>query len=430
MKVSNRFGPIPLPTTLDGSGNGIVSFQATGDHVRITNLFVKVSTQTNQAVCTIYKGQIGDNYVLGNTNSGSTGQSIGGNIDLLDGETLYISWVGGDAGSTATATVTGSTIPFAEVGNSSLQYNEPIAAGDGSLIFPALKSPNYESGETGWYIGRDGTAEFANVTIRGQFYIPGPNNTYIQGYVTSVQIPSGHTVNLPVIDFQPSYPETFSPGAIYAYTSADPPFVQDARLGLSSPAYIPGGKKALVELRSEQTTSDTTSVELSSTYVIFQREAFTDIPPQLFVGPSFTEMGQGIIAYMGDAGDSIAVGTTETAVLNLPLTTYRANRAYEVRLHGRVAASAGGNNPIFLLKKTNTAGQTLSTIGRISCPTTQEFTIQNPNIVFTVGASDVQTVIVLTLQAPAGTVVHKGRRWVAIHDIAEAGNYPDAAVLV
>lgn len=167
MKLTQRFGPIPVTTTLDGSGNGTVTFQPNGSNARITNLFVKVSTATNQAVCTIYKGQIADGNAINTTNSGSTGAPATGAIDLTDGETLYVRWTGGDAGATATATFSGITIPFDQVGPSALEWADPIAAGDGSLVYPALKSPNYLAGIAGWKIDRDGNAEFNDIDVRG-----------------------------------------------------------------------------------------------------------------------------------------------------------------------------------------------------------------------------------------------------------------------
>lgn len=167
MKLSDRFGPIYLTTTLNGSGFGFVQFQPNGTNCRITNLFVKVATTTLQANCIVYKGQIADGNILSNTNSGSTGAPASGTIDLFDGETLFIVWRGGDAGAIATATIVGNTISFNDLGASTFVWADPIAAGDGSLIYPAIKSPNYVTGVSGWTIDRDGDVEFNDAVIRG-----------------------------------------------------------------------------------------------------------------------------------------------------------------------------------------------------------------------------------------------------------------------
>ncbi len=166
-QLTERFGPIPSQVVLDGSGNGTVQFQPNGSNARITNLMVKVSTSTNQAVCTLYLGQISDANIISNTNSGSTGAPASGIIDVQDGQTLYVVWRGGDPGATATATFVGVTIPFEQIGPSNLLWDQPIAAGDGSLVFPALKSPDYVTSVSGWIIRRDGTVEFSDAVIRG-----------------------------------------------------------------------------------------------------------------------------------------------------------------------------------------------------------------------------------------------------------------------
>lgn len=180
MKLTERFGPIPVTTVLDGSGNGTVTFQPNGSSARISNLFVKVSTSVLQATCTIYKGQVADGNAINYTNSGSTGAPAGGAIDLTDGETVYVVWRGGDAGATATATFTGVTIPFDQVGPSHLDWDDPIAAGDGSLVYPALKSPNYVTGVSGWRIDRDGDAEFNDATFRGDVIVTDPDGSKVQ----------------------------------------------------------------------------------------------------------------------------------------------------------------------------------------------------------------------------------------------------------
>ena len=46
-------------------------------------------------------------------------------------------------------------------------FQNPITGGQGALIRPAVKSPNYVPGVSGWTINRDGSAEFNNVTVRG-----------------------------------------------------------------------------------------------------------------------------------------------------------------------------------------------------------------------------------------------------------------------
>src|SRR6185436_10832211 len=168
-QTPQSFSAYPVSVTLDASGNGAVAFQATGSNIRITNRSVRVSTSVAQAIATTYKNQVGDNYRLDGTNSGSTGDNISNPIDLFDGETVIVVWTGGDPGAVATATFSGKQLALSEVGEGEggNNWSTPIAAGDGSLIYPAIKSPNYITAQVGWIINRNGDAEFNDIIARG-----------------------------------------------------------------------------------------------------------------------------------------------------------------------------------------------------------------------------------------------------------------------
>lgn len=47
-------------------------------------------------------------------------------------------------------------------------FSNPIIGGGGSLVYPAIKSPNFSlADQTGWAIMKDGSAYFFNVTATG-----------------------------------------------------------------------------------------------------------------------------------------------------------------------------------------------------------------------------------------------------------------------
>ncbi len=102
------FGPVSASVVLDGSGNGTVSFQATGQNLVITNMSARCSTTTNEAVGTVYKGQIGQPYRLSGTFAASSGDSNADNIPMMDGDTIYFTFAGGDAGATGYVTISGT----------------------------------------------------------------------------------------------------------------------------------------------------------------------------------------------------------------------------------------------------------------------------------------------------------------------------------
>lgn len=49
-------------------------------------------------------------------------------------------------------------------------YFRGLTSGLGKLSLPAMQSPNYVTGLTGWTIKKDGSAEFNNLTIRGTYF--------------------------------------------------------------------------------------------------------------------------------------------------------------------------------------------------------------------------------------------------------------------
>ena len=76
----------------------------------------------------------------------------------------------------------------------------PVVGGS-VLRRPAIQSPNYVAGVSGWSVNADGTAEFNSVTVRGTV-------TSTDGSGDSVSLSSGH------ISFQPA--GAFQPGTITA----------------------------------------------------------------------------------------------------------------------------------------------------------------------------------------------------------------------
>lgn len=255
-QLSDRFGPIPSSVVLNGSGNGQLTFQANGSNARITNLYVNVSTTVAQAVCTIYKGQVATSNIIDSTNSGSTGASAKGAIDLTDGETLYVVWTGGDAGATAYVTFTGVVIPFNQIGASSITWADPIAAGDGSLVYPALKSPNFVAGSTGWIIRRDGTFELSGGTFRGQIEVDGPNDSNIK--INAI-------AGFPTINFYPDDvgppPATnlIAPGEVFVSTMdfANQIYVMD----IASPAATSGSSASITLTSTDKAATTQAYVE-------------------------------------------------------------------------------------------------------------------------------------------------------------------------
>jgi hypothetical protein len=111
-------GPWPMnpqlysvSTTLNGSGNGSVTLgpQIVKEHWQVDSATVSVSTNTIESQCSVFLGTTPVSSTLyGETQSGSTGDTCAIGQDIQSGQLVIAKWVGGDAGSVATMTLTGS----------------------------------------------------------------------------------------------------------------------------------------------------------------------------------------------------------------------------------------------------------------------------------------------------------------------------------
>jgi len=381
--VSDRFSAYPVSVVLDGSGNGTVRFQAVGQNVRITNLYVAVSRVIAQAKCTMYKNLVSPAAAIKTTNSGSTGASATGAIDLIDGETVIVVWTGGDAGATATATFSGHIIPFdvKPEGSALLSWDDPFAAGDGTIIFPALKSPNYVQGVSGWMINRDGTVEFDSGVFRGDLVITDP----VTG--SGIEI---HSVPFGGVEIVP-------PTALNVLLNGE--LVDDStsdagQTFLSSPKLNNVGP------------GDQASILLT--------QGFSTTPSQVTInGDLVCDQPARIDRYMANDGTvagSAAVGAVEsialTATDNGVTATFKAGRAYRCMFHGNVTSSVANTDALMRIRKDNgtnnpPTGQQLAS-GRFAVRLAGNPYDASWSTVFIVGANDVTAKIVLTMTGSAG----------------------------
>jgi hypothetical protein len=62
-------------------------------------------------------------------------------------------------------------------------FTNPIVGGGGALVYPSIHSPNFEAGVQGWTINKDGTAEFSDLTVRGEIVIENPpDGVFVYGF--------------------------------------------------------------------------------------------------------------------------------------------------------------------------------------------------------------------------------------------------------
>lgn len=92
---------------LDSSGYGYVRLAPTGEKWEITRSRMECNTSVNEALGKMYVNVISNNKVVDGTYSASTGDTSDTVVYLEDGQAIFYEWTGGDAGATATVTLSG-----------------------------------------------------------------------------------------------------------------------------------------------------------------------------------------------------------------------------------------------------------------------------------------------------------------------------------
>ena len=95
-----------------------------------------------------------------------------------------------------------------------MRFQDPIVGGS-TLIRPAIQSPDYVAGVSGWAIKRDGPAEFYSVTMRGSWIVTDGTNTLTGAVSTVPSSPIGSATPLPNISLDLASP--YTPGYLYAF---------------------------------------------------------------------------------------------------------------------------------------------------------------------------------------------------------------------
>ncbi len=161
-----------------------------------------------------------------------------------------------------------------------MAFSNPITGGQGALIRPAIKSPNFVAGTTGWIIRRDGSAEFNDVVIRGELessnYVPGVSGWHLdpsgsaefydivaRGDIIAESLFTGTSAPRimiwedpgvgPVIEFETEDPDEISSGVLLMAieSGVGPPFIQ-----MRPPRVLAGPSGAPPQLDMTSPSSD------------------------------------------------------------------------------------------------------------------------------------------------------------------------------
>ncbi len=130
-----------------------------------------------------------------------------------------------------------------------MQFQDELAGGI-VLVRPALRSPDYVAGSTGWSIDIDGSAEFNNIVAHGDEVIVGPATG---PQVEILVVSGGSVIRFPInsTNFTESSPASIGAAEV-AWGASD--FY--AVLDMSSPEIAsPSDQTASISLESESTDS-------------------------------------------------------------------------------------------------------------------------------------------------------------------------------
>ncbi|MEU9022350.1 hypothetical protein [Actinomadura sp. NPDC048394] len=178
-------------------------------------------------------------------------------------------------------------------------FANAILGGAQKLIRKAIASPNYVTSTSGWSINKDGSAEFNDVVVRGEFDV-GTLLQYVKIYIAPPPI------NGPAIVFN-SDSATFSQTDGFIQAIAAGPGGAYGALFLSSPE-APGQTAAQITL----TSGDGTNLRMA------QVSGDLDVNGTLFIEPT----AGNVVLQVDDTAAALAVQLQPAAGIQLPPGEY------------------------------------------------------------------------------------------------------------
>jgi hypothetical protein len=298
-----------------------------------------------------------------------------------------------------------------------MPFENPITGGQGALVRPAIKSPNYAAGTTGWTVNQDGTAEFNNVTVRGTVAVRGSNGTEVD-----------ITTNAAVAEIV-FVPPTVG-GVTWDNASIDAQEDQTAdhrpSIVVASPDVNLGGSQSFSEVwvtGSGVTTADS-EVRLRAGRIRLDDNKLSAITDLMLNNVS---LGRGY-QFTSARNTNITVGAITMVNDSVANFVWRAGRVYKVSLYGRMGTNTAGNLAIFkLLRGSSTASSVAIDFGGFKCGAVGDLLPVNISaLIANNTANDITQTVQPSLQSSAGTVTWDGgtmpRSW-TLEDIGSASAF-------
>lgn len=319
-----------------------------------------------------------------------------------------------------------------------------------TLVRPAIRSPNYVAGVSGWSINITGDAEFNNAVIRGSLVIgTSPFPVYeIVGATGTPAIPAelqtqygGTLIAAALLYFTATnYDYTAYDSAGFVYTgrrTAGPTFIEAYRTISSG---VPILRLPPTGIGFDLTATPTTQIFSGSAGVLdiqgdTQIRFGTIANAQADVYNGAVSQARGYSNYVSDSASSANV-TAETAVLVLSSCVFASTRTYRITFGNRLDTSNANGRARLRLRKTSTAAGTLWVdFGTVLTSATagEDGPATGTGILRRTAGTDLTTDICLTLEHLAGgantaRLVASAAlpSWIYMEDIGASSDFPGA----
>ncbi|WP_030498668.1 hypothetical protein [Streptomyces sp. NRRL WC-3774] len=341
-----------------------------------------------------------------------------------------------------------------------MEFQDELAAGV-VLVRPALQSPDYVTGVSGWAIKIDGSAEFNNVVIRGGTTVSGLalyydgtpaagnlllsiasaagtdsfGNAYVKGlgvYGTDGDIElsngqllmsgsDGSAVNLfsnfgsATVDLVPADLVGTSWNSATLNTSLGS--ANRPSLSITSPSDSVNTRVSGIEMFGGGPTTTDTSILIDADRVNFNHDV--EVSDQLTVNS--IDVGAGLRACIDLQSNITGITATEVTLMTVPSMTYKNGRAYRVHLWGLANSTTASTYFLYRLRKGTGTGGTIykdqMRVPVLSTASTNSAVDLTFILVNTSGA-DITTAVTWTGSCAAGTGIFA----------ASAGNRAHATV--
>lgn len=238
--------------------------------------------------------------------------------------------------------------------------NQPVAGT--TLVYPAIQSPNYVAGSTGWTINQDGSAEFNNITARGNLIV-GPTGT--QTWVVSgSSIPAAltafyasSTIGAAFLQYSSQSPDRYTYQLSMTTTVAGSTFWATGQVNNGTVVEFMKWTETAAgncAIRWFDGASGTNSFVFDSTGVAIGAGSLVGLNDWDITADGGVSMPRGVRGL--DILTASSANVTAETVVSSFTQPFLSGRAYMVQFSGRIDTSDANGRPRCRLRKTNAAG--------------------------------------------------------------------------